>query len=133
HLVLAQAAEKAHLDDLALALIDFRQRCESLVEGQQLLIGFSSNGHRLIQFNLVGATAALLIVTLTSEVDEDLTHETRRDSKEVRAVSPFHLAGIDQTDICLVDQCRRLEGMTCPLAPEVASCDQAQFGIDERN
>ena len=50
----------------------------------------------------------------------------------MRAVLPLHLLHVDQPQIRLVDERRRLQGMAAPLTLHVARGNAAQLRVDER-
>jgi hypothetical protein len=64
--------------------------------------------------------------------DEDPTHDLRGDTKEMSPVTPIAVALIDESQIGLVDECRRLQGVAHPLMPKLPLRDPAQLGVNER-
>ena len=61
-----------------------------------------------MQRNLNRVAAALCGVTFARLVNQNSSHQTRRDPEEVRAILPMNLRLIHQTEIRLVNQRGRL-------------------------
>src|SRR5437016_3882371 len=78
-------------------------------------------------------TAALLIITRARKVHQDAPHYFGRDREEVRAILPMHPPGIDQTQICFVDQGRRLQSMALALAAHVTVGHPVQLIMNQRD
>jgi hypothetical protein len=66
-------------------------------------------------------------------IDEDAAHQLGRDSEEVRAAGEARLPLIDELEVRLVDECRRLQGVAGALAPQVARGQAPQLRVDERH
>ncbi len=58
-------------------------------------------------------------MTLPCMIDQNAAHQLCGDSEEVGAVLPTHIFLINQTEECLVDEGRCLQGMSGPLVPQV--------------
>ncbi len=65
--------------------------------------------------------AALVGALCARVLDENAAHEPCGDGEEVRAILPHHPVDIDQPQIGLVDQGRRLENVPGPLAGHLAA------------
>ena len=50
----------------------------------------------------------------------------------MRAVLPPNLPHLDESQVCLVDERRRLQRVTAPLTPNVTRGQPAQLLVDER-
>ena len=85
-----------------------------------------------VQFHLERAATALLGAITLGVVDEDLAHRARGDGKEMDARLPTGMGLIRQAQVSLVDQGRRLQGVTRALPRHVMVSDAAQIFIDER-
>jgi hypothetical protein len=66
-------------------------------------------------------------------VDEDLTHQSRRQSKEMRAAFQRHPIHIDETQEDLMDERCRLERVSGTFRPEVGARHPPQIVIQQRN
>ena len=66
-------------------------------------------------------------------VHQDAAHQPRGHREEVRAVLPRHVVRIDQPQIGLVDERRRLEAVPDALAGHAAPRDLVELVMDERN
>ena len=65
-------------------------------------------------------------------VDHDVAHCARRHGEEMRAVVPRDLRRIDETQIGLVDECRRVQRIAALETAETTMCHQTQLVINER-
>src|SRR5436305_9417392 len=65
-------------------------------------------------------------------IDQDATHDLRRDPKEVRTISPMNVFLIDETEVSLIYQRSGLEGMPLPLALQIAVCQATKLVVDQR-
>jgi hypothetical protein len=63
-------------------------------------------------------------------IDQDPPHHLRRHPKEVRPVLPIGLSLIDEAQVDLVDERRRLERVIGPLHPELPVGDATELRID---
>ena len=66
-------------------------------------------------------------------VHEDAPHNASGYREEMRAVMPLNGLPVNQPDICLVDERRRLETVPDALSRHTASRDPVELLIDERN
>ena len=66
-------------------------------------------------------------------IDQDAPHDARRHREEVRAILPRDVLHVDQPQVRLVDQRRRLEAVARTLAGHAAAGDPVQLAVDERN
>ncbi len=65
-------------------------------------------------------------------IDQDVTHQLRADSEEVRAVLPFKSFLTGEPQVSFVDQRCCLQRMAVAFLAHLAACDAAQFSVDER-
>ena len=70
---------------------------------------------------------------LARMIHHDPPHQPRRDGEEMRAVSPARPLLVDQADIGLVDERRRLERVPGALASQLRARQPAQLLVDERH
>jgi hypothetical protein len=80
-----------------------------------------------------GARASLGAQLVARVIDENSPHQLRRDREEVGTVLPVGVALIDQLEVRLVDDGRRLQTIGPPLASEMPRCDRAKLVMHERN
>jgi hypothetical protein len=95
--------------------------------------GATSSPTRLVTWEPSRVTAALLVVPRARVVNENAAHHPRGHGEEVRAVMPCHGLAVDQADIGLVDESRRLEAVPHTLARHAGSRDAMELVVDERN
>jgi hypothetical protein len=66
-------------------------------------------------------------------IDQDAPHHLTRDSEELPAVLPHDLPLIDQPQICLVHEGRRLQRVPAAFAAQLPSRPPAQVLIHDRH
>ena len=88
---------------------------------------------RLVEGHPRRVAATLLIVPRARVVHEDAAHHARGHGEEMRAVVPRDRLPVDQADVGLVDERRRLEAVPDALARHAASRDPVELVMDERN
>jgi hypothetical protein len=71
-----------------------------------------------LQRHLLRSAAALLVVAGPRVIDEDSSHGARRHGEEVGAILPLNAIEVDETEIRLVDEGSRLQGMPVALASQ---------------
>ena len=94
---------------------------------------FAGDDERLVEGDPGGRAAALQRVPRSRVVHEDVAHHPGTDRKEMRAVVPRHALDVDQAEVRLVDQRRRLEAVPRVLASRVSPGDLVEFPMYERN
>ena len=95
-------------------------------------VGAAARG-RLVQADHRGAAAALVGPLSTGVVDEDLAHQPGRHRKEVRPAFQRHAIHIHESQEDLMDERRRLEGVSGRFPPEMAARHPPQIVIHQRN
>jgi hypothetical protein len=66
-------------------------------------------------------------------IDKDLAHERGRQRKEVGPILQRHAVHIDESQVRLMNERRRLQGVPWGFAPETAARHAAQFVIHDRH
>jgi hypothetical protein len=56
----------------------------------------------------------------TGVIDQDPAHDLCRDTKEMRSILPIDLALVDEPDVHLMNEGRRLQGVVGPLVSKLA-------------
>jgi hypothetical protein len=127
-----ETAKRPQFHNLREAAIDAFQTSERIIQREHgYLVGCCLlNG--LVDRHALHTIAALDSVVTTSVVDEDAPHDLCGDTKEMSPTPPIDLPLIDKSQICFVDERRRLQGVPRPLATKLAPGDTAQLGIHER-
>ena len=64
---------------------------------------------------------------------EDMAHHACRHGQKVRAVVPLNGLPVDQADICLVDERRRLKAMPHAFSGHATPRDSVKLLMDERD
>lgn len=127
-----EAAEETQLGDLSFTLIQCRKALEGGVEIEHVDVERRHGQRwRIVQGYVDAAGAALFRSPGAGAVDQDAPHHLRRDGEELRAILPGCPALIDEPDVCLVHERRRLECVARPLAPQLCRGATSKLAIDE--
>ena len=127
-----EAAERSQFDNLREPAIDGFQPLERIIQRKH---GYPVGPSRLDSFvdrHALHAAAAFARVVPTGAVDQDPPHDLRGNAEEMSSTPPIDLPLIDEPQVCLVDERRRLQGVPQPLAAKLAPRDMAQLAIHER-
>ena len=106
---------------------------ERLIEGEHVHTRRLSSGRHVVQAHHRGAAAALACVLPAGVIDEDLAHQLRRDRKKVRPVLQRQPVDIHESQVNLMHERCRLEGVPGLFAPQMAARHAAQLVVDERH
>ena len=87
---------------------------------------------RFVQGHFLRAAATFLVVPRARVIHQDPPHQSRRHREKVRAVLPLDSVDIDQPEIRLVDERRRLQRVTHVLVPHVVPGEASELLIDQR-
>ena len=130
-----EPGEESQLHDAALPGVERRQRLERLVEREHVHAGrdVGRRSGRVVQADHRGAAATLVGPLSTGVIDEDLAHQPGRQRKEVRPAVQRHAVHIHESQEDLVDESRRLEGVSGRFPPEMAARHPPQLVILQRN
>jgi len=131
-LLQAQAGKEAQFDHACLARVHFLQGFQGVVKRDQVLAVVPRGIQRLIESDVLEASAALVRQVRSRGIYENPPHDLRRDGKEVGAIFPSHSLNIRKTKISLVYQGARLEGLSGLLPAHVSVRDVVQFGVNQR-
>ncbi len=66
-------------------------------------------------------------------IDEDLAHRPGGDGEKMGAIAGVEGTATGQLHIRFVNESRRLQGVTRPLVPQLASGERAQLVVDQRH
>jgi hypothetical protein len=125
--VQTQPTEEAHLDDAALSLVKSSQGLEALIECDEVLPRFGGDDERLVERDHLACPPALLPLPRTSMIHENASHHARRDPEEMCAVVPSQTAGVDESEVRLVDEGRRLKAVIRSLVAHVPLSDSVKL------
>jgi len=128
-----QAAKESQLDNLAHASIERRQSAERIVEGNEVVLLRVEQLLDVIKTHRNRTPATFLPVPVAGELHQDSPHHLRRDGEEVRAIPPFDSIDVDQPQVRLVHQRRRLQRMIRPLPAHVVPGETVELLIDQRD
>ena len=109
------------------------QRLERIVEGDEILTWLVRHDQRVIKRHSDGPAAALLVALRPGDVHEDAPHQPRGHREEVGPVLPVDVLDVDQPEVRLVHQRRRLQAVPAALARHAAPRDPPQFVVHQRD
>jgi hypothetical protein len=129
---IAQAAEVAHLDQSAEALVERADFLERLMDAQDLVLGRSiACAQVVVERHVHGVLAAPLRGLGTRDVHDDRPHGRRGVRQEMRAVAGVHALRIAQLQVALVDQRRGAQVGIGESAPQPQVRNAAQLGVEQ--
>jgi hypothetical protein len=128
-----ETAEESELDDASLLRVESLQVGESPVKRDGVDVDRLGGRETFDERDPSLGASALGPHSAPRVVDENPSHQLRGDGEEVRPVLPLHAALIDELQIRLVHQRRRLERMVGSLARKVPFGQRLQLPVDHRH
>ena len=122
-----QTGKESELDDAAFPLVVHGQRLERIVEGDEVGVTCGGTEPRLVERDSARSATPLLIAARAGEIHEDLAHDARRYGKEVGAVLPLDLLDVNQAEVSLVDERRRLKAMAWALSSHLPASEPVKL------
>ncbi len=110
-LVYTESAKETKFDHLALTGIDRGKIRQSIVEGDHGGTAFGSQRQGFIERDFSGSASPFLAAVFARMIHEDLAHELRGHTEEVRATLPIGKILRHELQVGFMDQCGRLQ---CP-------------------
>src|SRR5262245_47228394 len=126
-----ESAKRAKLDDPRQLSVDLGQAIERMVQRKDGYLVWRGDVLPFVHRHTRHTLASLVRAVTTSVVDQDAPHDLRRHTKEVRAILPIDLALVDEPDVRLMDQGRRLQGVVRALVPQLAGGHPAKLRVDD--
>ena len=130
HLGDFEPAEETKLDDAGPSRLGRGELIQGVVENEKIDDPLVLRGERLVECDLKISTA-LGRIAGASVIDEDAPHRLGHGAEEMRAIAEWDV-GAGEPEKGLVDESRRLERVTLPLAAHVPARDRVQLTVDER-
>ena len=128
-----QPGEDAKLNELGLDRVFLGELLQGLVEGQQVVVGLGRGRLAPCRGRPGAVAAALQPVTAAGVLDQDSTHGLGRRGEEMTAAVPGPIGiDADQTQVGLVDERRRLQGLAGRLARQPLRGQPPQLVVDQR-
>lgn len=127
-----EPAKRAQLDDLGQVRID---RFQSKQRGVQRENGYYARRRYiayLVDRHACNAMPPLVRAVTPRMIHEDSPHDLRGHAEKVGAVLPVDLALIDEAQVDLMHQRRRLQSMAGALVAKLACGNTPQLGVDQR-
>lgn len=128
-----QSAKEPQLCDAALACVERGEPLERGIEVEDIDVNRLRHGDRVIERDLRQQARSLRGPVRASVIDQDAAHHRGRHTKELCTVAPRDPSLVDEAEIGLVNECRRLQGVAGSLAAEVGGRAAAQLVVDERH
>ena len=102
--LLSQPAKVAQFHDAALARVESREPAQRVIQSAEIGGAVRRRYHCLIERDRSQAAAAFEVPSGPGEIHEDASHRLRRERKKMRAALPPHVPGIDEPQVCLIDE-----------------------------
>jgi hypothetical protein len=128
----AQADEVTQLDHLGLLGVHGGEPLQSVVDGEDTLIGVRGRDFDPIEIRALLPAAVARGELAPGGIDEQAAHGFRGDGEEMGVVLELSLAiGVHQTQPGFVHQRRRLQGVPGPFTRHLRRSEPPQFFIDK--
>ena len=127
-----QSAKCAKLDDSGQVRVGLFQAIERVIQREDGHLVRRRYLSRLVDRHALHTAAPLARAATPGVIDQDPAHDLRRDTKEVRSILPIDLPLIDEPQVHLMNERRRLQGVVGPLATKLAGRNATELRIDER-
>ena len=121
------------LDQPGLLRVERGQLVQGVVHRQHVDRALVAGDQSLVQRHAVDVAAPLLRGAGPRRLDQDLSHRHGGDADHLGARPPVLLPVLQQSDVRLVDERRRLQGERPPLAAEVPARQPPQLVVDQRH
>jgi hypothetical protein len=121
--------EIAEFDGFALSRIDLLEGSKTAVKGHEVPAPLLLKAHGLIQWHF--DPRPLTRVLPARVVHQDLAHQARRHTEEMRAALPGRIALIDEPHVGLMDKRGGLQRVPQAFLAQVAGGQSAKFPINQ--
>src|SRR5262245_61562523 len=106
-----ESAEVAQLDHASFLWINRGQRLERVIQRNQFRASFDCSIDIFIQREFLKILATLLSIMLARMIYQQATHYLCGNSEKMRTILPVNPRLIDETQVCLMNQCGRLQSV----------------------
>jgi hypothetical protein len=124
-------SKRPKLDDLREARVNPLQPSEREIEREHRKPACGGDFIDVLERHPLRVIAAFRGAVPPRVIDQDAAHHLGGDPVEVRAASPVDIALFDEAQVCLVNECRRLQRVAGALVAKPARGDLAQFRVHE--
>ena len=125
-----QPTKKSQLDDPRLTWIECREIRQRVMQGQDLDVETTLRIRHVGEHKRVTCEPfALGGSPPPGVIDQDTSHRLSGDAVEMAAILPMDPLLAAQPDICLVDECRRLQRVARPLPAEIGRCKLPELSL----
>ena len=130
---MAQAGEVAQVHELGLLGMLGGEPVQRVVQRQQLVRRLRDGEVEAVEVDAVQRAAALDPPAPAGRIDEDPPHRFGRGGEKMPAAVPhLHLGRVDEAQVRLVHEGRRLERLVGPLLADLAGGERAQLLVHQR-
>jgi hypothetical protein len=126
-----EARKVSQLDDLSLHWVECREPIECFVEREDIDTGFGSR-HIRVEGGDCHTAATLVACVRPGVIDQDSSHHCGGHGNKVCAVPPLNAIDLDQAQVRLINQRRRLERVTGVLPAHVVVGEPMQLVVQNR-
>src|SRR5215510_8384181 len=126
-----ESAKRPKLDDPGELGVHFVQAIEGVIQREDRYFVWRGDVFRLVDGYAGHTVAPFIGAVTTSVIDQDPTHDLSGDTEEMSTILPIDLALVDEPDVRLMYQGRRLQGVVGALAPKLARGHPAKLRVDE--
>src|SRR6476620_6796275 len=126
-----ESAKRAKLDDPGQLSVDLLQAIECVIQREDGYLVWRGDVFHLVDGDAGHTLAPLVGAVTTGVIDQDPAHDLSRDTKEMCAILPIDLALVNQSNVRLMDQGRRLQGVIGPLPSKLPRGDATELRVDE--
>ncbi len=128
-----KTAEKPKFNNSALALIELCQTIKGVIQENQIHALLMRQADRLIQLKFVDSRASLGGPDFSCAVNQDLAHQTRSHSEEMRAILPVRRFLPDHAQVRFMNQSCTLKALPGGFTTKMTSRQAPQLVIHERD
>lgn len=128
-----ESTKKPQFNHPALARVDFSKCTERIIELQKIARLLRSIHECLIERCFGRTSATFRTLVNSGHVDENSPHQLRGDREEMSSILPINIRPANQPDVCLINQCCRLQRMIRPLAGQVPPREPLKLSLHARH
>jgi hypothetical protein len=132
-LIKRKTTEKPEFNNSALALIELCQTIKGVIQENQIHAPLMRQADRLIQLKFADSSAPLSGPDFSCTVNQDLAHQTRSHSEEMRAILPVGRLLPDHSQVRFMNQSCTLKALPRGFATKMTSRQTPQLVIHERD
>jgi len=125
-----EAAKVTQLNHARFLLVECRQSFERVVERDEFRTPFNCAIYVFVQGELLKILPAFLCIVFARVIHQQATHYLSSNAEKVSPVLPVHSRLVYQTQVSLVHQSGRLQGVIRALTPQIIRRKLSQLIVD---